>query len=110
MFQNVYGSPKKCLNRNCKALFDKDSHLGYLQKSDTEVFAVLRCHKCKDTFLVCQMFNMVWDYYEELPASQKREKEITDFPITQEEIENVRWKLDTDNSVLSSVRNGNNEE
>ena len=53
MFRSViFCEPRKCPNRNCKAIFYKDSHKGWLPKSEIEIFAIMRCPVCKDTFIV----------------------------------------------------------
>ena len=53
--QTIVGKPKCCLNRNCRSPFYKESHLGWLPKSEVEVYTIMRCPKCKDTFAVVQL-------------------------------------------------------
>ena len=70
--QTIIGKPKCCLNRNCKTQFTKSSHLGWLPKSEVEVYAIMRCPKCKDTFAVVQLISMAHDYRNDLPADQTK--------------------------------------
>ena len=65
--QTIVGKPKHCLNRNCKHPFFKESHLGWLPKSEVEVYTIMRCLACKDTFAVIQLISMAHEYKEKLP-------------------------------------------
>jgi hypothetical protein len=91
----ITGSPKRCLNRNCKEPFTKESHLGYLMRSELEVYAVMRCTKCKDTFTICQQIGNAYEYYELLPKDVKISV-IQSKLITKEEIRKVRKHLESD--------------
>lgn len=95
--QTIVGKPKNCLNRTCKHPFTKESHLGWLPKSEVEVFAVMRCTKCKDTFAVVQLISMAHEYRTSLP------KEITQAsslgPISKKEVNNFRKKLETKDAL-----------
>ncbi len=75
----IYGDVKKCPNRNCRATFYRDSHKGWLPKSELEVYAVMRCPVCRDTFCVVQMIGMVHDYKESLPERALPRQQITVF-------------------------------
>jgi hypothetical protein len=101
--QTIVGRPKKCLNRNCRHPFFKESHLGWLPKSEVEIYSVMRCLKCKDTFAVVQLISMAHDYRTLLP------KDTTQFqgkePITKHELMSVQKKLE-ENDVLQSLLEG----
>jgi hypothetical protein len=56
--QTYYGKPKCCYNRKCKHPFDKDSHKGWMQKGVTEVYAVMKCHKCKGPITLAEQRRM----------------------------------------------------
>jgi hypothetical protein len=101
--QTIVGRPKKCLNRNCRHPFFKESHLGWLPKSEVEIYSVMRCLKCKDTFAVVQLISMAHDYRTLLPKdpSQLQGKE----PITKHELMSVQKKLE-ENDVLQSLMEG----
>jgi hypothetical protein len=101
--QTIVGKPKNCLNRTCKHPFFKESHLGWLPKSEVEIYAVMRCLKCKDTFAVVQLISMAHDYKSSLhrePSMINSEK-----PITKNEIKNMQKKLD-ESDVLHSLMEG----
>jgi hypothetical protein len=87
--QTFSGKPKTCRNRNCRAPFTKESHLGFMEKSETEALAVMRCPKCKDTFAVSQFFSEVHEYRESLPSSSASERGSGD-PISYDDIRKVR--------------------
>ena len=101
--QTIVGRPKKCLNRNCRHPFFKESHLGWLPKSEVEIYSVMRCLKCKDTFAVVQLISMAHDYRTSLPKdpAQLQGKE----PITKHELISVQKKLE-ENDVLQSLLEG----
>lgn len=75
----VFGKPKNCPNRTCRANFYRDSHKGWLPKSELEVYAVMRCPSCRDTFCITQMINMVHEYKESLPVRELPRSKITIF-------------------------------
>lgn len=103
--QSIYGMPTKCLNRSCKHVFYKNSHLGWTPKSETEVYVVMRCPKCKDTFLISQMINMVYEYLGNLPEDPSK-KIITKLgPITANEIGKIKEYLH-DPGILQSLNDG----
>ncbi len=105
MFRSlVFGQPTKCPNRNCKALFYKDSHKGWLPKSELEIFAVMRCGTCRDTFLVAQMINMVHEYKESLPTRGIEKNKITIF--TEDDQLAFRKELFADENPLWSLYDG----
>lgn len=101
--QSITGSPRACLNRNCKDKFTKDSHLGYLMHSEMNVYAVMRCLKCCDTFLVCQHVSQAYEYYDRLP---KDKKSLVDSqkPITISEMKKVRKHLESAINPLDMMK------
>ena len=101
--QTIVGKPKCCLNRNCKTQFTKSSHLGWLPKSEVEIYSVMRCLKCKDTFAVVQLISMAHDYRTSLPKdpTQIQIKE----PISRHELMSVQKRLE-ENDVLQSLMEG----
>ena len=101
--QTIVGRPKKCLNRLCKHPFFKESHLGWLPKSEVEIYAVMRCLKCKDTFAVVQLISMAHDYRRILPRDPNLQN--IDQPITKNEIRNLQKKLE-DSNILHSLMEG----
>ena len=105
MFKSVvYGQPTKCVNRNCRALFYRDSHKGYLPKSELEIYAVLRCPVCRDTFMVSQMINMVHEYKESLPVREIHPNKITIF--TTEDQKTFRNELFKEDNPLFNLYDG----
>ena len=95
--QTIVGKPKHCLNRNCKTPFTKHSHLGWLPKSEVEVYAIMRCPKCKDTFAVVQLISMAEDYKSALPKDQNQLPSTS--PISKNEVLNIRKKLESKDSL-----------
>lgn len=101
--QTIVGKPKNCLNRTCKHPFFRESHLGWLPKSEVEVYAVMRCLKCKDTFAVVQLISMAHDYKNSLhkdPNMVNSEK-----PISKNEIKSVQKKLE-EADILHTLMEG----
>lgn len=96
---NVFGTFKKCPNRNCRATLYKESHLGWLPKSAIEVHVIIRCQKCKDTFAIVQMYSDVHDYYEGLPKNPKFIKPT--IPITDKEQKLINKKMQEENPLKS---------
>jgi hypothetical protein len=101
--QTIVGRPKNCLNRTCKHPFFKESHLGWLPKSEVEIYSVMRCLKCKDTFAVVQLISMAHDYRSLLPKDPTQ-LQIKD-PISRHELMSVQKRLE-DNDVLQSLMEG----
>lgn len=99
--QTIFGMPRKCPNRTCRHPFYKESHLGWLPKSEVEAFAVMRCPKCKDTFMVVQLMSMVHEYKEKLPKDPKKAAIKLEGPITLAEISRIRKRLETENPLPS---------
>ena len=93
--QTIVGTPLQCINRTCKASFYRESHLGYYPKNEVEVYAILKCPKCKDTFAVRQTYSMVFDYKNALPKNVT----ATPSPITKTEMVNFRKKLEQKDSL-----------
>ena len=106
--QSISGVPTRCLNRQCRAPFYKESHLGWLPKADLEVFAIMRCKVCKDTFAVAQVISIVHDYYAKLPVDPKNITAInaTKAPITKKEVARVRQRLASETNILATLSEG----
>lgn len=96
--QTTVGKPKRCLNRNCRHPFVKESHLGWLVKSEIHVYAIMKCLKCKTVRPVIQLMSMAHEYKEALP---KNHEDSATGPISKNEIINMRKKLDTKDSLKS---------
>ena len=96
--QRITGSPSLCCNRLCRAPFTRESHLGYLQKSETEVFAVMRCQKCGDTFKIIQMISKANAYKQALKPG-KQNPSAPSQKITLSEIDTIRKQMDDDNPL-----------
>ena len=101
--QTIIGRPKNCLNRTCKHPFFKESHLGWLPKSEVEIYSVMRCLKCKDTFAVVQLISMAHDYRSSL-LKDPTQLQIKD-PISRHELMSVQKRLE-DHDVLQSLMEG----
>jgi len=54
--QTIVGKPKCCLNRNCKSQFFKTSHLGWLPKSEVEVYAIMKMLKMQRHICSCSTY------------------------------------------------------
>ena len=105
MFRSViFGEPRKCPNRNCKAIFYKDSHKGWLPKSEIEIFAIMRCPVCKDTFMIAQMLNQVHSYKENLPERDLPKNKIEIFSIQDQET--FRKELFSEDNPLWNLYDG----
>ena len=100
----VFGAPSKCPNRNCRAIFYRDSHKGWLPKSELEVYAVMRCPTCRDTFCVTQMINMVHEYKQSLPTRDLPQNKIKLFNTNDQG--NFREELFSDDNPLTSLYDG----
>lgn len=103
--QSIFGIPRKCLNRACRQEFYKQSHLGWLPKSETEVFSVMRCPKCKDTFLISQIISSVYEYKDNLPNDPLDHIKLDRSPISQSELDKVKQALES-TDVLKSLYEG----
>ena len=97
--QTIVGKPKHCLNRNCKHPFFKESHLGWLPKSEVEVYTIMRCPECKDTFAVIQLISMAHEYKSKLPLDPSQVPPTT--AISKKEILAMRKKLQNKDSLKS---------
>ena len=105
MFKSViFGAPKNCPNRNCRAKFYRDSHKGYLPKSELEVYTIMRCPVCRDTFMVTQMLHMVHDYKLDLPERTLPKNKVEIF--TTDDQEEFRRQLYEDDNPLNNLYNG----
>ncbi len=103
--QTIVGNPLQCINRNCKANFYRESHLGYYPKNEVEVYAVVKCPKCMDTFAIVQPVSMVHEYKNKLPRDPKKVAKRN--PITQKEIDNLSKKMaDKSFNPLSTLYDG----
>ncbi len=103
--QNIFGTPKRCCNRKCKQPFYRESHLGFLPESESEVRAIMRCSKCGDTFAILQMVVMAHDYYETLPVDPRYIKKKFNNPISVTEHRQIKKRMDNEN-VLKSLYEG----
>ena len=105
MFKSVvFGMPSKCPNRNCHAIFYKDCHKGWLPKSELEIFAIMRCSACRDTFAIAQMIHMVHEYKQNLPEREVVKNQITIF--TEKDQETFRKELFSDDNPLWNLYDG----
>jgi hypothetical protein len=105
MFRSaVYGQPTRCVNRNCRAIFYRDCHKGWLPKSELEVYTIMKCHVCRDVFMVSQMINMVHEYKETLPEREPTPNEITIFGDLDKEA--FRKELYSDDNPLFNLFDG----
>lgn len=95
--RNVLGDPSKCLNRNCRHEFYKESNIGFIPQSPSEITVVMMCPKCRDVFAITQVPSMLEDYIGSL--SPKPKPKIS--RITSSEIKNVRDVLAGDNVLVS---------
>jgi hypothetical protein len=100
---NIFGTPKKCPTRKCRATLYKDCHLGWLPKSTVEAYAIIRCPKCQEIFAISQMYSDVHDYFESLPNNPKLVKPTS--PISEKEHKYIKRKLD-DTNILKSLYEG----
>lgn len=94
---NVFGTPKTCPNRTCRATLYKESHLGWMPKSAIEAYVIIKCHKCHDTFGIVQMYSDVHDYFEALPNNPKFIKPTN--PISEKEHRYISKKLNEGNPL-----------
>jgi hypothetical protein len=70
-----------------------------------EVYAIMKCPKCKDTFAIVQPVSIVHEYRDKLPKDPKKTAKRT--PITQKELETMSKKLQDDNfNPLASLYDG----
>jgi hypothetical protein len=102
----IYGKPIKCPNRICKALFYRDCHKGWLPKTELEIYAVMRCNSCRDTFLVTQMLSMVHEYKENLPIREDTGEVNKIELFTTEDQEVFRRELFSDGNPLWNLYDG----
>lgn len=97
--QVIVGKPKKCINRNCKQKFFKESFLGFLPLSVSEVLCIMKCPKCSDVFAIVQSVSIIKGYLSELPTTPVRN--VSNVPlITTDEIENIKKTLKEKNALL----------
>jgi hypothetical protein len=68
-----------------------------LPKSEVEVYAIMRCPKCKDTFAVVQLISMAHEYRNDLPSDQT--KISKGGPITKSETLSFRKKLENKDAL-----------
>jgi hypothetical protein len=105
MYKSIFfGMPQKCPNRNCRSIFYRDSHKGFLPKNEIEIYAVMRCPSCKDTFLISQMLHMVHEYKMTLPERTVEKNSITIFTSEDEMV--FRKELFSDDNPLWSLYDG----
>jgi len=97
--QIIVGTPKCCPNRQCKAVFHRDCHLGWLPKSEIEALVVMRCSKCKDRFAIVQMYSQVFEYFQRLPMNPLKRRPTN--PISDKEVRMMRKKLDETQNITT---------
>lgn len=95
--QTHYGLHRACLNPVCKKPFTQASHRGYLNKSPTEVIAVMQCKHCRQAYPLIQLVMIAHEYYKKLPVDTKPEPDLS--PITTAEIRKARIMLDSDTAL-----------
>lgn len=103
--QTFWGMPKCCRNRTCKATFYYECHKGFIERSELEAVAVMRCLKCQDTFAIIQPISMIHEYKEKLPRSPKTEVGSGE-SISYEDIRKVRVVLDGNVNPLKNLFEG----
>ena len=103
--QTFWGMPKRCPNRTCKAAFYFECHKGFVEKSEVEAIAVMRCQKCGDTFSIIQPYSLIHEYREKLPRSPKTECGSGDV-ISFEDVRKMRVVLEGPNNPLKSLFEG----
>lgn len=102
----ISGMPRKCFNRNCDGLFTRQSHLGYMLQSEIDVYVVLRCPICTDTFVVSQPIAMAHEYYNKLPKNIK-DATKDGHPITLGELRNFKRQLSQQDSLKNIIDSEN---
>ena len=100
---SIYGFPKVCCNTNCKAVFTRSSFLGWAPKHELEVYAILRCSKCKCLFKVAQNIMEAMTYYDKLPEDKKQ---IPTNMISHEETIKIKKELSENNNLLNELNDG----
>jgi len=104
----ISGMPRKCLNRNCDGLFTRQSHLGYMLQSEIDVYIVLRCPSCADTFVVSQTISMAHEYYNKLPKNLK-EATKNGSPITLGELRKFKQQLSQSDNLKNIIDSENSD-
>ena len=105
MFTFNHAKPKKCLTRNCKGIFDKESCEGWIPLSPIYTWCVMRCPKCHDKFAIQQPIAIVEEYLKELPSRPKSKLP----KITVSEVNEVHEALNKDNILKTLKRENTNE-
>lgn len=105
---HMFGTPKKCLNRICGQAFYKENNKGYLPKTESEVYVVMKCSKCGDTFAIPQNIAMVSDYIKKLPNKPIEKRDKT--PITITEHDGIRNTMEKENVLVSLKESYNRKE
>ena len=103
--QTFWGMPKCCRNRTCKAKFYQDSHKGFMEKSELEAIAVMRCLVCHDTFAVIQPISMIHEYRKNLPLNPNIERGEGK-AISFDDVRQVRVALDGCTNPLKALFDG----
>lgn len=93
--------PKRCPNRLCRAEFTQQCHGGYLPNDCFTVWAVMKCHVCRDTFMIRQNKSDAWEYHKMLPHDPNSAKRGSR-PINRNDIRDARRALERDN-VLAEL-------
>ena len=92
--QTNLGMFGRCLNRECRKAFTKASHRGFYFKSPTEVFVVMECHECGQSFTLVQLVMLAHDFYRRLPVAPPNFTGMNE--ITAAEVRKARKMLDSD--------------
>jgi len=100
---SIYGLPKVCCNTNCKTIFKKSSFLGWCPRNEFEVYAILKCSKCKCLFKVAQNIMDAMSYYDKLPDDKKY---IENNLISKEEMMTVKKELSENSNILNELNDG----
>ena len=101
--QSIFGNTPNCPNRLCGQKFYKESHLGWTWKNETQVFAVMRCPKCRDTFMIGQMASQAKSYFNRLQNDPEFSKKKIADVITSSEITEFHDKMEKDPNPLKSL-------
>ena len=104
--QTIFGNTPNCPNRTCGHPFYKESHCGFLPKSEREIYAIMRCPSCRDTFAIGQMMSTAFEYKKRLPNDPNLAKQRLNSRITIGEIREFQEKMESDVNPLKSLMSG----
>lgn len=103
--QFIMGRPKKCINRTCKGKFFKESFLGHIPKNESEVYCIMKCPICDDTFAIVQPISIIRGYVAELPSKPKTNRANAPI-ISTEEINSVSKTMNEVNILSTLIDEG----